>query len=196
MPAQLIAHYPIALPRDYDMSVIRERVQTRGSALDTRAGLVAKAYCVREAGVEGAERNEYAPFYLWGDTDAAADFLWRGTGFHGIVHDFGRPRVHTWVPEAVASGPVPADAVTHATVDVRPIAPDTDLVALAAELREQTHELVGAGEVHLSVAGIDPTHWTVVRFSTGSGPRSGPGLQYRVLHVSQPAEVTSRRTTD
>ncbi len=29
---QLMAHYPINLPTDYDMGIIRERVRTRGSA--------------------------------------------------------------------------------------------------------------------------------------------------------------------
>ena len=73
---QLMAHYPINLPTDYDMGIIRERVRTRGSALDDREGLVMKAYCVREAGVDGATGNQYAPFYLWADTAAAGQFHW------------------------------------------------------------------------------------------------------------------------
>jgi hypothetical protein len=58
----LLMHCPIALPADYDMAVIRERVGTRGSALDDRKGLRRKAYCVRERGIGGSPVNQYAPF--------------------------------------------------------------------------------------------------------------------------------------
>ncbi len=61
---QMLMQYPIGLPADYDMNVIRERVRTRGSALDDRAGLNLKAYCVRERAVDGSSVNAYAPFYL------------------------------------------------------------------------------------------------------------------------------------
>lgn len=86
-------HYPINLPADYDMAIIRERIRTRGHALDDRKGLVLKAYCLREVGVDDSRINQYAPFYLWDSAAAAADFLWGGAGFGGIVDDFGRPTV-------------------------------------------------------------------------------------------------------
>lgn len=56
--------YDIALPAGYDMTIIRERVATRGHALDDRAGLGLKAYLIRERGVAGSPVNQYAPFYL------------------------------------------------------------------------------------------------------------------------------------
>ncbi|MGI3786706.1 MAG: DUF4865 family protein, partial [Janthinobacterium lividum] len=128
MTTQLMAQYPISLPADYDMNIIRERVRSRGAALDDREGLRMKAYCVREVGVDDSIVNEYAPFYLWSDTRAAADFLWHRRGFHGIVADFGRPCVHTWVPEAISFGAAPPDAVRHATVRTWRIAPEEDLM--------------------------------------------------------------------
>lgn len=59
--------YAIALPADYDLGVIRQRVATRGAAMDAFPGLGLKAYGIRERGVRGARVNEYAPFYLVGE---------------------------------------------------------------------------------------------------------------------------------
>lgn len=187
MTTQLMAQYPIGLPTDYDMTIIRERVRSRGSALDDRAGLHVKAYCVREAGADESLVNEYAPFYLWNNTRAAADFLWHNQGFHGIVADFGRPRVHTWLPEAVSFGAAPPDAVRHATVRTWRIAPDEDLKDAAVALREHVVDAARDHDTHLVAAGIDPSTWSVVTLTTSAEPRPGAGTRYRVLHISQPA---------
>ncbi len=186
MTTQLIAQYPIDLPTDYDMSIIKERIRTRGSALDGRVGLVAKAYCVREFGIDGSTSNQYAPFYLWDNINAAADFFWRRAGFEGIVRDFGRPSVKTWLPQTVMFGAAPPNAVEYASVQVSPVSADVDLLSLAADLRERTVEQAASANVHLAVAGIDPATWTVVKFASSVEPLVGHGLVYRVLHVSQP----------
>lgn len=49
-----LMHDEIVLPADYDMSIIRERVASRGAALDAFGGLGAKAYGIREVGVRDA----------------------------------------------------------------------------------------------------------------------------------------------
>src|ERR1700712_1556022 len=92
----LATQYEIPLPTDYDMGIIRRRVADRGHLLDEYPGLTLKAYLVQDVG-SGAQQNSYAPFYLWADTGATASFFWGGGGFSGIVRDFGRPRVSTWV---------------------------------------------------------------------------------------------------
>jgi hypothetical protein len=157
--SQLIMQYLITLSADYDMTIIRERVRARGSALDNRAGLVCKAYCICKAGVLDSPVNEYAPFYLWGDADAAADFLWRGAGFDGIVHDFGHPPVRTCVPETRALGPAPTASVTHAVVRTTPVPAEADLIKLAARLTARITERGQDERGHLALASIDPTTW-------------------------------------
>ncbi len=191
MNTQLMAQYPIGLPTDYDMNIIRERVRSRGSALDHREGLHVKAYCVREAGVDDSLVNEYAPFYLWSDTQAAAEFLWHDQGFQGIVADFGRPRVHTWLPDTISFGAAPPEAVRHAVVHTWRIAPEVDLRESATTLRERTIDAARDDDVHLVASGIDPGNWSVVTLTTSAEPRPDAGTRYRVLHVSQPA--TPRR---
>jgi Domain of unknown function (DUF4865) len=188
-PGQLIMQYRIPLPADYDMAIIRERILTRGSALDERAGLICKAYCIRERGVHGALANEYAPFYVWADATAAADFLWHRSGFHGIVADFGRPVVRTWVPIERAAGAVLPTAVRSARIRTTGIAEDCDLAEVAAELAGRVRQISPA-TTQLSVAGIDPRTWQAVEFSTSADPGAAPGpgwSDYSVLHVSAPA---------
>jgi hypothetical protein len=189
--SQLIMQYPITLPTDYDMDIIRERVRTRGAALDDRAGLICKAYCIRETGVHASPVNQYAPFYLWADAAAAADFLWHGTGFDGIVRDFGRPTVRTWLPEIRVLGPAPANAVTHALLHTEPIAGDTDLVRAGTELTTRITARHRDDRVHLALGGIDPTTWQTVEFVTVTDPDqfavTATAEIFDVLHISQPA---------
>lgn len=189
--AQTMFHYPIDLPTDYDMAIIRDRVRTRGYALDDRAGLWFKAYCVREVGVAGATANQYAPFYVWHDAGAAAEFLWGGGGFAGIVRDFARPRVDSWLPVDVAAGEAPHPAVAAAQLRRAPLPRGDDLAVQARRLRDRVEATARKPGVHLACAGIDPARWEAVEFTTyASGPAPSPGDEattYTVLHVSEPA---------
>ncbi|WBB69541.1 DUF4865 family protein [Micromonospora sp. WMMD812] len=182
--------YPIALPTDYDMDIIRTRVRTRGGALDNRRGLRCKAYCIREAGVDGSQVNQYAPVYLWADSSAAAEFLWGAQGFDGIVRDFGRPRVRTWVPSALGVGGCGRSDVTHAWLRTEAIAQEADLVTVAEMLTARVDARARRPETHLAFAGIDPTTWQAVEFTTvaGLGRAAIPtdGTLFTVLHVSEP----------
>jgi hypothetical protein len=182
--------YPIALPADYDMQIIRTRVRTRGGALDDRKGLAYKAYCIREAGVDGSRVNQYAPFYLWADSTAAAEFLWGAQGFDGIVRDFGRPRVQAWVPAALATGGREPSEVTHAVLRTEVIDRDADLVAAADALKARVEARAEHPGVHVALAGIDPTTWQAIEFTTVAGldDATAPAdvTLFTVLHISQP----------
>lgn len=195
LTGQLLMHYPIDLPADYDMDIIRRRVATRGSATDDRRGLLCKAYCVSEAGADGSTTNRYAPFYIWTDTRAAAEFLWGGTGFDGIVRDFGRPRVLSWLPAAGAGGHCAATDVTAAVLRTQQIPRDAELTEVARGLAARVEERGDDACVHLTFAGIDPTTWATVEFTTyaeAQPPAYGePGVEttvFGVLHISRPAQ--------
>jgi hypothetical protein len=182
--------YPIALPADYDMEIIRTRVSTRGGALDDRRGLGCKAYCIREVGIDGSPVNEYAPFYLWADSSAAAEFLWGAQGFDGIVRDFGRPAVRTWVPTALGAGECGRSDVTHALLRAEVIDHDADLVTVADALKARVDAQAQHPGTHLAFAGIDPTTWQAIEFTTVAGldaaTMPADVTLFTVLHVSQP----------
>lgn len=190
--AQTMMHYPIDLPTDYDMDVIRDRVRTRGHALDNRAGLWFKAYCIREVSVYASMHNQYAPFYVWHDAAAAAAFLWGGGGFAGIVRDFARPRVDTWLPVAVAEGQAPHPAVKVAQLRTVTLSRADDLTAHAERLCERVEASAREPGVHLACAGMDPARWRSVELTTRAtdhAPSAGADTTtYIVLHVSQPAQ--------
>src|ERR1700722_2317572 len=86
--SMIAKQYSIALPADYDMGIIRRRVAERGARFDSFPGLYLKAFLIRERGRAGAVGNEYAPFYLWPETEALWDFV-AGDGFRAIVDGFG-----------------------------------------------------------------------------------------------------------
>src|SRR5262245_32493671 len=96
--------YPIVLPADYDMGILRERVASAKHLLDSRDGLGLKAYLIRQRGKDGSPVNEYAPFYLWNDVSAMAHFLVGGGGFERIVRSFGQASVQDWAGVAAFAG--------------------------------------------------------------------------------------------
>jgi hypothetical protein len=185
----LATQYSIALPLDYDMSVIRQRVAERGHLLDAVPGLGLKAYLVEDVG-RGGRRNQYAPFYLWSDPTAAAAFFWGGGGFSGIVRDFGRPSVATWLGAAFRRGPAFDVAPTAATITRWALAPAGDPADEAARLRDAAEEQAGSSDLHSVAAVIDPFRWEALLFALRiSAPTPPPldGTVFEVLHVSAPA---------
>lgn len=181
--------YEITLPADYDMTITRERVATRGHALDDRAGLGLKAYLIRERGVAGSPVNQYAPFYLWNDPGRMGEFLVGGGGFQGIVADFGRPVVRHWTGLAAEAGPAwgtEPRAASRRLTELPAAADLTEQVTAAlADLRE-----LGRGDgLHTAALAVDPHHWRLLTFALWE--REVPGAyadaeRYEVLHLSAP----------
>lgn len=182
----LAIQYRIPLPADYDMRIIRERVASRGGAMDDRRGLAFKAYLVRER-LEGSAANEYAPFYLWRDPVEAARFLWGGGGFGGIVADFGRPAAQSWIGDSFVVGPAFGVAPTGATRIDEALPEDADPAEYAEHARAALDTLASEPGVHSAVLAIDPTTWRATRFALWAGePGPGHGTVFTVLHLSTP----------
>ncbi len=181
--------YEITLPADYDMTIVRERVATRGHALDDRPGLGLKAYLVRERGVAGSAVNQYAPFYLWNDAGRMGEFLVGGGGFQGIVADFGRPAVRHWTGLAVEAGRARGTAPRAASRRLVPLPASADLTERVAAALAGLRELGGADGLHTAALAVDPHHWRLMTFALWE--REAPGAHgdaehYEVLHLSAP----------
>jgi hypothetical protein len=162
--------YEIALPADYDMEIIRERVRTRGHALDDFEGLGFKAYLIRD--------TQYSPFYVWNTAKGMADFLYRGGGFQGILASFGRPVVQHWPGVAFLRGD--ATKANYATRKITRLAPEANPIDVVGNL-----ELEKTPGLHSAAIGVDPRTWEVVRFELWEEHPGEEGV-YEVLHFSEP----------
>jgi hypothetical protein len=182
----IAAQYEITLPADYDMGIIRRRVAERGSALDDRAGLGLKAYLVRDVS-DGSPVNAYAPFYLWHDPAALAAFHWEGQGFAGIVRDFGRPTVRTWIGGRFLRGDDLTGTPTHAVTRFVRFAPDSDPETEVTTVVRLADETAAIPRTHSVAWAVDPSRWEAVVFRlTTSVPAAGVGAVHRVEHLSAP----------
>ncbi|MEU7426219.1 DUF4865 family protein [Streptomyces sp. NPDC040750] len=183
--------YELTLPADYDMGVVRARVDRVGHLLDDWDGLGVKAYLSRERGRYGSPVNQYAPFYLWNTVEGMNRFLWGGA-FQGLVDDFGRPAVRQWTGVAYAEG-----TGARAAFAVRrrmPVPAGTELSALMAETVDETERLAGEDGAVLVAAAVDPHRWEVVRFSLWEHdcPKTD-GDVFQVLHLSAPGRARIAR---
>ncbi|HUQ54166.1 DUF4865 family protein [Lentzea sp.] len=169
--------YEITLPSNYDMEIIRDRVRTRGHAMDAFEGLGFKAFLVRG--------TQYAPFYVWNTSAGMANFLYRGGGFQAILADFGRPVVQHWPGVAFLRG----DAATakYATRTITRLAPEANPIDVVGKI-----ELEKAPGLHSAAVGVDPRTWEVVRFALWEEHPGEEGV-YEVLHFSEPelGEITA-----
>ena len=190
--------YEITLPADYDMEIIRNRVRTKGHLLDNFDGLALKAYLIRERGVAGSPVNQYAPFYLWDNTDGMNRFLWGGAGFAGIIDSFGRPPVHHWTGVAAQAGPARDGTPVAATRRTAFIPREDDLAAVVGAALERVEDLARTPGVFVTALALDPRHWELVHLTLwdGSAPDRAEGTRYAVLHTSSPHlhEVDGGRT--
>lgn len=180
--------YEIALPADYDMSIIRERIATRAHLTDDYAGLGLKAYMYRERDGDGSPGNQYACFYLWNDVAGMNRFLWGSGGFGGIVTSFGRPVVKHWTGVAGAAGPARASEPRSATRQIELLPADTDpSVLVAAELADFRKRAETEG-VHTTAFAIDPRSWEIVRYTLWQDEPAPDALgeRYQVRHLSAP----------
>lgn len=177
--------YQIALPTDYDMRTIRERVRTTGHLMDGYPGLEFKAYAIQER-VNGAPHSAYAPFYVWRDTDHMSSFCWGDPGYSSIVRDFGRHPIQDWTLHDLVHGT--ADYASARSLSVQMIAlpidapPSHCVGPMSAEfLASPDNDTIAR------VAAVDLATWTLilVELSVKAADQTTMDRSvYEVLHVS------------
>jgi hypothetical protein len=189
--------YRIALPADYDMGIIRQRIADKGHLLDDFPNLAFKAYLYadRTAPYAQGRENLYAPFYLWHNTQGMNAFL-GSAGFSGVVAAFGRPVVRTW---SVWRADVASDlsSAERATREIVPIAPHTSLDMLRETECDSAQDDLDRGAL-AAISAFDPTGWTLLRFrlwrESIQRPVGDDVDVYEIGHISQPAKNAAHAT--
>lgn len=182
--------YGFTLPADYDMTIIDERVRTKGPLLDGFPHLRFKAYLSarkNDAGFTSVE-NLYAPFYLWDAPEGIDGFL-SGPGFATLSRDFGWPPVRTWIVWHAEIG-LEIKSARYASRRITTISAYSDLAAQRETASANVHSAVQNGAL-ASVVGFDPSGWTQVKFDLWRNPPAQPQPDtqiYAVGHVSLPTE--------
>lgn len=180
----LAMQYRIRLPDDFDMDVIRRRIDDKGHLMDGFEGLGFKAFLYACRGEDGPE-NLYAPFYLWRQAEGKDRFL-LGEGFEALCRTFGRPPVTSWsvLGESRGSGLKQARWATIETLD---IAADVPLADLQREESDSIRRAVAEEGALASVSACSAEHWQRVRaclWSHRPQPPS-PGAQcFRIGYVA------------
>lgn len=91
--------YKIKLPDSFDMNIIRERVRENGHKMDGFKDLLFKAYLISVENSKNDIKKEYAPLYLWKDSEGMNQFIWDGF-YDNILKSFGWQTISTAIPLA------------------------------------------------------------------------------------------------
>lgn len=179
----LVMQYTIQLPDDYDMQRIRKRVEDRCKLFENLPGLSHKSYLMHDGD------KIYAPLYVWSDAAAARAFMLEHL-FRGVIDEFSRPRVRTWMPVSSIHG---NRALTplYARREADVIAPETNLNALMDEERRQQAALQKNPDLYFHLVALDPDRWELMRYSMWStrvkaeSQHADCVQDYEVIYVSE-----------
>jgi len=160
----LAMQYSFPLPADYDMSIIRARIENKGHLMDGFPLLKLKAYlhANRDQNYQFVHENLYAPFYLWDNPDGMNSFL-ASNGFTGLVSSFGWPSIKIWSVWASEFQPT-LEGTLYATREIIQIQPHTRLADLQKAETERVRTDVDNNGAMGAVVGFEPVTWTLMRF--------------------------------
>lgn len=181
----LAMQYQIPLPSDYDMGIIRKRVENSGNKTDGFPGLKMKAYLVAEKEKYGNIENQYAPFYVWEDHDGMNQFLLKGP-FNNIINSFGRPTISHWI--VIKEYIEKSSDIMFACVKKDLITYQMDLTTLLEREEKLYMEWTSQSSTKAYLAAYSPFTWEICRFYMTTNLDDlidlGCPLIYDVHHIS------------
>lgn len=172
--------YKVTLPDDYDMSLIRKRVQKNGAKTDNFSGLLFKAYLISEK-AQGAVSNSYSPLYVWKNSEGMNQFILEGF-YDNIIQDFGWHSIQIGVPLTVELG----DTFTNASylLEQNIVIPEQpSLKGIPSQLSEKTDAQLQNNVGKLII--YNPDKWQAASFIFYSEkPEKYKTTLYEILHIS------------
>ena len=167
--------YTIKLPSDYDMDIIRQRVQNTGHLMDGFDDLFFKVYLISEKS-EGQLFNSYCPLYIWKNTNGMTKFIFDGY-FDHILNSFGWQNIEIGITSSVEISDH-FDSSKYATLEVIDIEVSESLKSFTIYEQMQTNE---SGKVVI----FNPDKWKncIFIFYTNKPYTQLP--TFEILHISQ-----------
>ena len=172
--------YKITLPNDYDMSLIRTRVEENGTKTDNFKGLLFKAYLISE-NADGAISNTYSPLYVWEDSYRMSQFIFEGF-YDTIIHDFGWQSIQIGIPLRI-SLPEHFKEACYLLEKTVMIHQNPSLLSVPKELSKLLSSLPQSDLGELIVYNPDKWQATVFKFYAKK-PIKGDAALYEILHIS------------
>ena len=178
--------YNIKFPTDYDMDIIKKRVNDNGFKTDGFKGLEMKAYLIAEKGKYGNLQNEYAPFYLWNKIEGMNQFLLGGP-FDNILNSFGWTIANTW--EVLHSDIKKVKDTQYAIIKKTKILPTNNFNSFCEEQRNKFVQWNSKQYINGYAAAYNPTTWELCTFLLSTDMEiikmeSDGSLIYNLYHIS------------
>ncbi|NLK97666.1 MAG: DUF4865 family protein [Epulopiscium sp.] len=176
------SQYKIILPSDYDMDIIRKRVEVNGKKTDGFYGLKFKLYLITEKGKNNNFYNSYSPLYLWKDSEGLNKFLFEGF-YDNIITSFGWQKVNIGVPliDTTTQRISECNYLFEITGEIEP---QESLTNLKDNIREVIPDIDNAEYVVI----YNPDRWKYQVFyfiDDLSKVNTKKGVVYEILHISQ-----------
>lgn len=173
--------YRINLPSDYNMKIIKDRVQNNGFKTDGFDDLLFKCYLIQEKGIDGFE-NSYSPLYLWKDCNGMNKFLFDGY-YDNIIGSFGWQNVSIGIPLLIEQTDdfSSSQYVTEITNEISPNATMADIKKTILDFPIQDDNFT----CKLCIYNPDKWNYSVFCFY-----KQHPNIEaniYKILHISQKA---------
>lgn len=168
--------YNIALSDEYDMQIIRNRVQDNGEKTDGFPDLFCKLYLIATIQESKNHNNEYCPLYLWKQETGMNRFLYQGF-YDNILTSFGWQSIHLMIPYQIEQKqPIVNASYALKKTYVGSPAPHMSAPSFSLAIKDDLARILL----------YDPTSWTYHEYYLFDSRPLQPQdtVLYEVLHVS------------
>ncbi|MGX7150118.1 DUF4865 family protein [Enterococcus ureasiticus] len=172
--------YKIILPDNYDMSLVRKRVEENGAKTDNFQGLLFKAYLISEK-VQGAISNSYSPLYIWENSEGMNQFIFAGF-YDNIIHDFGWQTIQIGIPLTINLADCFSDAtyLLEHTITI----PEQQSLSVVPNKLLNIQETLPENSIGKFIV-YNPDKWQAVVFGLyAEKPDQNKASLYEILHIS------------
>ncbi len=177
----LATQYKIQLPKDFDMTVIKDRIIHNAHKTDGFEGLYYKFYLIAQNGINGAIENEYCPLYLWRQTEGFNQFVFEGF-YDNILKSFGWQQINIGIT-LVENLSEDMTQYTYLYESYGVIEPQDALVGGIKEIK--SHLLTDEFEHYVVIYNPDKWQYAVFYFSKSNSHSNLKLKCYDILHVSK-----------